>query len=92
MTSYESLVGKATAYSRLSLLAGRTRMTYEDLATAFHASGMCQVIPRDICERARLVAVKDDGLIIASTFANTVAINRAFLDLYEEAPQVRRIA
>jgi len=92
MTRQESIIGKNRACIRLSLLAGRTRMTYADLATAFHASLMCPEIPRDIRERARLVAVKDDGLIFASTFADTVAINRAFLDLYEEEPQVRRIA
>lgn len=92
MTGGDIRAGRIMADTRLSIRVERTRMSYTDLATAFHASGMCPEVPKDIYERARLVAIPDPGLIFASTFADTVAINRAFIDLYEEDAQVRRIA
>jgi len=71
-----------------------TRMSYAHLATVFHASGMRDDIPRDTVDRARcVVTVKDiESLIIGPTFADTVALNRSYLDLYEDEVQLRRIA
>jgi hypothetical protein len=84
---------RARADARLSLLASRRRMTIEQLAGVFVASGMRPEVPEETMQRARIVVSIQEAsvIMIGPTFADTVAINRPFLDLYEAEPAVRRI-
>jgi len=75
-------------------LAGRRRMSLEELAVVFQASGACPAVPRDTMERARVMVTLEVAgqVVVGQTFAETVALSRPLLDLYEAETCVRRIA
>jgi len=72
------------AEARIAVLACRQRMSIELLADAFRACGGAMGITG--------APDKPESIIIGPTFSDTVALNRNFLDIYEEEPKVRRIA
>jgi len=94
MSRAAMLYARFTASEKLAALSSRRRMSIEDLALVFQASGACSAVPRDTLDIARwLVSLEDaECAIVGQTFAETVALSSPFLDLYEASPFVRRIA
>lgn len=92
MTKSSIRLAQALAADRAAALASRQRMSYSELALVFQASGACAAVPRETMERARCAVTIEqaEAIIVGPTFADTVALNRPFLDLYEEP--ARRIA
>jgi len=67
----------------------RRRMSLERLAlchvaTAGHG-------PEALAAAAEVTAAERSGLLFGQTFADTLALSRPLLDLFEEAPTVRRL-
>jgi hypothetical protein len=86
----ESVIAVARERAEIRAALPRKRMSLERLALchiALNGHG-----PEALGARAEITVAELDHVIIGGTFADTLALSRPLLDIYEEEAHVRRIA